>query len=62
MKTEFHTVAELLDNKLSPPIPLELIPNYMGINLCAVDGISWTKQADGQLVSLTIHFVPAAED
>jgi hypothetical protein len=62
MKTEFHTVAELLDSKLEPPIPLAVIPNHMGINLCAVDGISWTKQADGQLVSITIHFMPAAED
>ena len=61
MKTEFHTVGELLASESPPPIPLDVIPNYMGINLCSVEGLSWTKQADGQLVSLTIHFTPAAD-
>lgn len=71
MKTEFHTVKELLDDeKLSEkkkcrrlsPIDLAVIPNYMGINLCSVEGLSWTRQDDGQLVSLTIHFDPASEE
>jgi hypothetical protein len=31
----------------------------MGINLCAIEGMTWTRQDDGQLVSLTIHFQPA---
>jgi len=41
------------------PLPLSVIPNYMGINLCSVDSLSWVKQDDEQLVSLTIHFIPA---
>lgn len=40
-------------------LPIAVIPNNMGINLCAVDSIEWTRQADGQLVSLTIVFNPA---
>lgn len=40
------------------PLPLSVIPNYMGINLCSVDSVSWEAQDDGQLVSLTIYFIP----
>jgi len=40
------------------PIPLEVIPNNMGINLVSVDSISWTEQEDGQLVALQINFIP----
>jgi hypothetical protein len=58
MKTTFKTVSEIIDNKEYCPIPLEVIPNNMGINLCSVDAISWQKQSDGQLTSLTIHFLP----
>lgn len=58
MKTEFHTITEILEKDLEPPLPLEIMPNHMGINLCAVDGMSWTRQKDGQLVSVTVHFIP----
>ena len=58
MKTTTKTVTELIENKESP-LPLEVIPNNMGIGLCSVDALTWTRQDDGQLVSLTIHFVPA---
>lgn len=58
MKTFFKTVTDLIENKETCPLPLEVIPNYMGINLCSVDAISWQRQADGQLTSLTIHFLP----
>lgn len=58
METTFKKINELLV-KDDCPLPLSVIPNYMGINLCSVDAISWTKQDDGQLVSLTIHFLPA---
>ena len=30
----------------------------MGINLCSVESIEWTKQADGQLINLKINFLP----
>lgn len=44
------------------PLPISVIPNYMGINLCSVDSVSWVRREDGQLVSLTIHFAPATEE
>lgn len=59
MKTTTKTVTELIETKESP-LPLEVIPNNMGINLCSVDALAWTRQEDGQLVSLTIHFRPSA--
>lgn len=58
MKTTFKTVEELIENKELSPLPLEVIPNYMGINLCSVEALSWQKQDDGQLTNLTIHFSP----
>lgn len=61
MKTTTKTVTELIETKESP-LPLEVIPNNMGINLCSVDALTWTRQEDGQLVSLTIHFVPAPKE
>jgi len=57
MKTTFKTVDELLVGN-NCPLPLQTIPNFMGINLCSVEGISWTRQKDNQLVSLTVHFIP----
>jgi hypothetical protein len=61
MKTKSfsRTVADLVQKREDPPLPLSVIPNYMGINLCSVDSISWVEQEDSQLVSLTIHFIPA---
>jgi hypothetical protein len=58
METTFKRVSELIVKDEYCPIPLEVIPNNMGINLCSVDAISWQKQSDGQLVNLTIHFIP----
>lgn len=41
------------------PLPLAVIPNHMGINLCNVAAVTWKERDDGQLVSLTIEFIPA---
>ena len=41
------------------PLPLDVFPNQMGINLCSVEGMTWTKLGDGQLVSIIVHFIPA---
>jgi hypothetical protein len=30
----------------------------MGINLCSVDSLTWTRKDDGQLVDLKINFIP----
>jgi hypothetical protein len=63
VKTEFHSIRDVPNELYAVdwPLPLEVIPNNMGINLCSVEGMSWTKQDDGQLVSLTIHFAPAPQ-
>ena len=59
MKTTFKTISELIEKPQDSPLPIEVMPNNMGINLCSVDAISWQKQDDGQLTNLTIHFIPA---
>ena len=59
------TVATVEDCIAEPgrcPLPIEVIPNQMGINLCAVDTLTWTRTKGGQLCSLAIKFVPAEED
>jgi hypothetical protein len=57
MKTTTKTISELLETEDSP-LPLEVIPNKMGINLCSVEALTWTRKDDGQLVSMIIHFLP----
>ena len=57
---KFHKkISELVDNKEECPLPLEVIPNNMGISLCSVEAVSWKKQEDGQLVNVSIYFKPA---
>jgi hypothetical protein len=60
MKTEktYKTVQEIIDGA-ECPLPLEVIPNKMGINLVSVNGIEWERREDGQLESLKIDFAPA---
>jgi hypothetical protein len=58
MKEFKKKTKDLVAKGARSPLPLEVIPNYMGINLCSVDLLSWVEQDDGQLVSLTIHFIP----
>jgi len=43
------------------PLPISVIPNNMGINLCSVESIEWHKQLDGQLTYLKINFIPTTE-
>lgn len=40
------------------PLPLEVIPNNMGINLSNVDKVEWEETDDGQLKELEIKFIP----
>jgi len=58
MKTIFKKVSDIIENNEYCPIPLEIIPNNMGINLCCVEAVSWQRQDDGQLVNMSIHFNP----
>lgn len=59
VKEHSKKVGNLIANNEDAPLPLAVIPNHMGINLCSVDSISWTEQDDGQLTRLTIHFSPS---
>ena len=59
METISKKVSDIIKNDEYCPIPLKVIPNNMGINLCSVEAISWQKQEDGQLVNLSIDFNPA---
>jgi len=59
MTTYFEKIEKLIENPGMSPLPVSTIPNNMGINLVSVDGISWQKQDDGQLTSLTIYFIPS---
>ena len=61
MQTITKTVDELIESDESP-LPLNVIPNHMGINLCSVEAITWTKRNDGQLVNLMIHFMPSEDN
>ena len=60
MSTQEALDAERLGREGSPLDP-GVIPNYMGINLSSVQGFSWTIQDDGQLVQVSVHFLPAAK-
>ena len=51
-------VQDVVDGKKKSPLPLEVIPNYMGINLCSVESIEWDEFDDGQIDKLTINFIP----
>jgi len=62
VKTYFRKIEDLISNNEKCPLPLEVIPNNMGINLVSVDAIGWQKQDDGQLTSLTIYFIPKTID
>ena len=44
------------------PLPLEVIPNHMGINLVSVHSISWNEFDDGQIDELTTHFIPEIKE
>lgn len=55
-----YSIEEIIktEESIGLPIPLSVIPNYMGINLVSVDRIEWSELKDGQLVSLNIIFKP----
>ena len=51
----YKTISELIDEG---DTFISVIPNNLGINLCSVEGIKYTRQLDGQLKSLEIIFIP----
>jgi len=52
------SVDELISSGESP-LPLNVIPNQMGINLCSVESVSWERREDDQLVSVSVQFIPS---
>ena len=61
MKYTKVKITDVVDGKAESPLPLEVIPNYMGINLCSVDSIEWIEHKDTQIEKLTINFIPNME-
>lgn len=55
-------VKDVVDGKEKSPLPLSVIPNYMGINLVSVDSIEWDELDDGQIDKLTINFIPNVKE
>ena len=55
IKTEYHDIRE---EGVDFPTPLGVMPDQMGINLCSMAGMSWSRLPDMQLVSVTVHFLP----
>lgn len=58
MEAKTVKIEDIINGAYSP-IPIEVIPNTMGINLVCVDSITYQKQDDGQLTYLTINFIPS---
>ncbi len=58
MTRETLKIEDIIEGKVKSPIDVAIIPNNMGINLCSVNSISVTRLPDGQLVDLTINFLP----
>ena len=58
MITNKVTIEDVVKNNTYCPIPVDVFPNLMGINLVSVESVDYTKQIDGQLVSITVNFIP----
>lgn len=43
------------------PMDVRMLPDLMGINLCAVETVRWTRLRDGQLVDLAFEFCPTGD-
>lgn len=62
MKEYSASISDIISGKVDCPFPIEDVPNKMGINLSSVGSIRWTKQDDGQLVSVIIEFMPDPQE
>lgn len=59
-KIMYHKVSaqEVINLKKYCPIDLATIPNTMGINLTSIDSVNWSTLPDGQIINVTINFLP----
>ena len=57
MKEFTNSITDIIHDDARSPIPIDIIPNNMGINLVSVESISWQEQDDGQLLWARINFV-----
>lgn len=61
LKTEYLDItSETVESGIFP-LPIDVFPNRMGINLCSVKGMEVVHQEDGQLVSIRVDFTPARQ-
>jgi hypothetical protein len=60
VNNHFRTITDIIDNEdgPKPPIDISFFPNYMGINLCSVESMAWSRLEDGQLMQMTVYFKP----
>lgn len=57
----FRTITDIIENEdkePKPPLDISYFPNYMGINLCCVEAMAWSRLEDGQLTQMTVYFKP----
>lgn len=56
----FRTITDIIENEDGPKPPMDIgyFPNYMGINLCSVEAIAWSRFEDGQLIQMAVYFKP----
>lgn len=62
MKTQHVRAIDIIRGKTDVPIGLKDLCENVGVSYYAIDAITWTRQADGQLVSMTMHFNPQTID
>lgn len=55
------TISQVVNNNEYCPLPMDIFPNRMGINLCSVDSVEWEEQNDGQIKKIIINFIPNNE-
>lgn len=58
MKEYQEVTQENIKNGMDYVLPLGIIPDHLGINLCSVKGIEYETQSDGQLKYIRIDFIP----
>ena len=57
----FRTIDDIIKNEdkgPKPPLDIGDFPNHMGINLCSVEWMAWSRLEDGQLTQMTVYFKP----